>query len=109
QTVTQPTADIAVKEGESVTLHCTYSTGYPTLMWYLQDTSKAIHFILHDQSKSEHLGPGFRGRFSAAVSRAQRSFPLTISKSELEDSALYYCVLRDTMLERSYTGAQKPR
>ncbi|KAM8960622.1 olfactory receptor 10G4-like [Pelodytes ibericus] len=57
QFVNQPSADLVMKEGESATLECTYSMGYPTLMWYIQDPNNMIYFVLHDQSLPEDLDP----------------------------------------------------
>nr|DBA22693.1 TPA: hypothetical protein GDO54_013704 [Pyxicephalus adspersus] len=105
--VTQSSTDLLSKEGESVTFNCTYSAGYPTLMWYLQEPSNSIIFIQHDQSTTDDLIPRFKHRFYATFVPKERFFTLTISPVTAEDSGIYYCVLRLTVIKCHYTGVQE--
>ncbi|OCU01484.1 hypothetical protein XELAEV_18007275mg [Xenopus laevis] len=107
QIVIQSTEVLVRKEGESVTLNCSYSTGYPSLMWYVQDIRKYLIFILHDQSKPEDIGLKFRQRFSGVVKRTQRSFQLSISNLEVDDSAMYYCLLKHPVTHMPYVRVQE--
>ncbi|KAE8633724.1 hypothetical protein XENTR_v10002058 [Xenopus tropicalis] len=107
QIVIQSTEVLVRNEGESVTLNCTYSTGFPSLMWYVLDVRKSLTFVLHDQSKPEDIGLRFRQRFSGVVNRSHRSFQLSISNLVEDDSAIYYCFFMHPVTEIPYVGVQE--
>ncbi|KAG8596343.1 hypothetical protein GDO81_001866, partial [Engystomops pustulosus] len=106
QMVTQPQSELVTKEGDSVNLTCSYHAGYPTLMWYQQDRSKSITFILDEQTLPEDMQPKFRHRFSSKIFRTQKTFLLAISPAAVVDTAIYYCAVRYTTMHRYYTGVQ---
>ena len=82
------------KEGESVTLRCTYETSSNGvhLYWYSHRSNQAPQFILYKGARSwsnEHIPDR---RYQSTTSRT--STELTITQVTLADSALYYCALR---------------
>uniref|UniRef100_A0AAY5EB36 Ig-like domain-containing protein n=1 Tax=Electrophorus electricus TaxID=8005 RepID=A0AAY5EB36_ELEEL len=83
------------KEGQSVTLECSYdsTSQYVLLYWYRQYPNKPSQYLLRKPARSstasEHRPDP---RFSSATS--YRSTQLTISGLTLADTALYYCALR---------------
>uniref|UniRef100_A0A8C1YF47 T-cell receptor alpha/delta variable 23.0.2 n=1 Tax=Cyprinus carpio TaxID=7962 RepID=A0A8C1YF47_CYPCA len=84
--------NIISKEGESVTLSCTYDTSSNniSLYWYRQYPNRIPQFILLKGAQSQSDIPDTR--FQSATS--QTSTELTINSVTLSDSALYYCALR---------------
>uniref|UniRef100_A0A8C7Y8Z5 Ig-like domain-containing protein n=1 Tax=Oryzias sinensis TaxID=183150 RepID=A0A8C7Y8Z5_9TELE len=82
-------------EGKSVTMKCYYETDYsfPQLYWYKHDSDLQAHqFILWKGAKSysyNELIPD--KRYESRTT--DTSTELTIRKLNLEDTALYYCVL----------------
>ncbi|KAG8455512.1 hypothetical protein GDO86_001631, partial [Hymenochirus boettgeri] len=106
QIVDRSTETLVRKEGDSLSLNCTYSTGNPTIMWYLQDNRKSLIFILHDQSDPEDTELRFRNRVSGVVSRSNKSFVLTITDLKPDDAGIYYCVFKHPMMQKPHTGVQ---
>nr|XP_033780580.1 uncharacterized protein LOC117350409 [Geotrypetes seraphini] len=94
QSATQPQTEARIPMGGSVLLNCTYDSGQPMVMWYLQDSEKAPQFILQDSSNPDDLQQRFKKRFSGRRDAQGNSFPLQIANVEVTDSAVYYCVLR---------------
>uniref|UniRef100_A0A452I854 Ig-like domain-containing protein n=1 Tax=Gopherus agassizii TaxID=38772 RepID=A0A452I854_9SAUR len=72
--VTQTQGQLAKLGSQTVTLECTFSTGYQNyyLFWYRQQRS---------------------GRFSAEFRKSSKFFSLTIKELEPTDSAKYFCGL----------------
>ncbi|KAF4117418.1 hypothetical protein G5714_001971 [Onychostoma macrolepis] len=84
-----------VLEGKDVTLICSYTEAVNNLQWYRQyPGSKPEHLILFYETilKSE---PALR--LNAAADKAAKSMNLTISSTEVKDSAVYYCALEPTV------------
>ncbi|CAM4647584.1 unnamed protein product [Caretta caretta] len=108
QTVIQPVRETKVKEGEFVTLDCSYNSGFPTLLWYRQESGGSPQFILQERSRHEDLEERFRNRFKAKINKTSRVFPLDISSVQLSDSATYYCALIDTVGKRIHLPLQNP-
>jgi len=84
------------REGESVTLRCSYDTSssYVILYWYRQYPNTEPQYLLRKGARSwshEENIPD-RQRFQSTTS--QTSTELTINSVTLSDSALYYCALR---------------
>uniref|UniRef100_A0A8C1JVA4 T-cell receptor alpha/delta variable 23.1.3 n=1 Tax=Cyprinus carpio TaxID=7962 RepID=A0A8C1JVA4_CYPCA len=89
--------NIIRKEGESVTLSCTYDTSSNniSLYWYRQYPNRIPQFILLKGARSQSASEDRDipdSRFQSATS--QTSTELTINSVTLSDSALYYCALR---------------
>ncbi|KYO48214.1 hypothetical protein Y1Q_0010593 [Alligator mississippiensis] len=87
-------------EGDSVTLHCSYSTSdeYVYLYWYRQYPNRALQYILYrgarSRSSATHTAGFAQKRFSSQADRTTTL--LVISALELADTAVYYCALRLT-------------
>ena len=95
QKVTQNRSEISVLEKEDVTLNCAYEANSYTyyLFWYKQPPSGEIIFLIHQDSYNELNTT--KDRYFLTFQRATSSISLTISDSQLEDSAMYFCALRD--------------
>ena len=86
--------NIIRREGESVTLSCSYDTSSSNVMlfWYRQFQNREPQYLLRkgarSWSSSENIPDGFQSTTS------QTSTELIINSVTLSDSALYYCALR---------------
>ncbi|KAG1934816.1 hypothetical protein F2P79_019582 [Pimephales promelas] len=82
------------REGESVTLSCTYDTSssYIYLYWYRQYPNTEPQYLLRKGARSYGGEDKTEERFRPTTS--QTSTNLTINSVTLSDSALYYCALR---------------
>uniref|UniRef100_A0A673TFW2 T cell receptor alpha variable 40 n=1 Tax=Suricata suricatta TaxID=37032 RepID=A0A673TFW2_SURSU len=91
------TDQITVLEGASVTMNCTYtSTLYPTLFWYVQYPNKALQFLQKEtMENSKNFG---------ARNIKDKTSPITKSSVQVSDSAVYYCLLRDTHSAKGREG-----
>ncbi|KAB0339068.1 hypothetical protein FD754_024159 [Muntiacus muntjak] len=109
QKVTQDQLDISSQVGQSVTLNCQYETSwnYYELVWYKQLPSGQMTYLIHLYSESSNARSG---RYSVNFQKADKSISLIISSLQLEDSAKYFCALRErTVLEVIGKAVQKPR
>uniref|UniRef100_A0A8C2I6Y7 Ig-like domain-containing protein n=1 Tax=Cyprinus carpio TaxID=7962 RepID=A0A8C2I6Y7_CYPCA len=90
-----------VLEGKDVTLICNYTEAVNNLQWYRQyPGSKPEHIIMFFETipKSEDAL-----RLTAAADKAAKSMTLTISSTEVKDSAMYYCALEPTVTGNTTT------
>ncbi len=88
-------------EGKDVTLICSYTEAVTNLQWYRQyPGSKPEHLIMFFETipKSE---PALR--LTAAADKAAKNMTLTISSTEVKDSAVYYCALQPTVTGNTTT------
>uniref|UniRef100_A0A8C8J284 Ig-like domain-containing protein n=1 Tax=Oncorhynchus tshawytscha TaxID=74940 RepID=A0A8C8J284_ONCTS len=109
--ITPVNNEMITTEGELVTLRCSYDTRYenicctfdttdlsPYLFWYKQQPNGKPVFL---QSKYtfgvKETVNEFKGRFHARLNVTAKSFPLTIQRLQLSDSAVYYCALKPTV------------
>uniref|UniRef100_A0A8C0GZJ8 Ig-like domain-containing protein n=1 Tax=Chelonoidis abingdonii TaxID=106734 RepID=A0A8C0GZJ8_CHEAB len=108
--VTQTQGKLEKLRGQTVTLQCTFYTGYQYyyLFWYRQQQSGAMDFLFRiSQSNTEKNGAG--RRFSAEFRKSSKFFSLTIKELELTDSAMYFCALwEDTVRRLIESPVQKP-
>uniref|UniRef100_A0A8C7BRH1 Ig-like domain-containing protein n=1 Tax=Neovison vison TaxID=452646 RepID=A0A8C7BRH1_NEOVI len=98
QKITQAQPAMLVQEKGTVTLECIYNTSHPRyiLFWYKQPSNGAMVFLIHQDSYNQE---------NATEGRAPRNFiQLVISASQLEDSAVYFCALREPTVERRDGG-----
>nr|XP_014344463.1 PREDICTED: uncharacterized protein LOC102350446 [Latimeria chalumnae] len=103
------------KEGDSVTLTCTYSTteNYVYLYWYRKNRNGALEYILYRGAKSrsgyDHTAEFAKDKFDSRADSSTTT--LTIKTVQLSDAALYYCALRidSTVLEILLPAVQKPQ
>ena len=95
QKVTQNQSEISVLEKEDVTLNCAYEANSYTyyLFWYKQPPSREMIFLIHQESYNELNTT--KGQYFLNFQKATSSISLTISDLQLEDSAVYFCALRD--------------
>ncbi|KAB0342777.1 hypothetical protein FD754_019703 [Muntiacus muntjak] len=85
QKVTQNQSEIPTLEKKGVTLNCAYeAVSYSYyLFWYKQPPSGKMIFLIHQESYYE------------LNTTKGHSISLTITDLHLEDSAVYFCALRD--------------
>uniref|UniRef100_A0AAR2L271 Ig-like domain-containing protein n=1 Tax=Pygocentrus nattereri TaxID=42514 RepID=A0AAR2L271_PYGNA len=106
-TLTLRSTDVFKKEGEPVTLKCSYdsSSEYVYLHWYRQYPNRALQYLLYRGARS-------RSSYSnTADRRFDSSTELTLKEPRLSDTALYYCALRepsDTKSLRCFTKTHTP-
>ncbi|XP_016055120.1 PREDICTED: uncharacterized protein LOC107527014 [Miniopterus natalensis] len=108
QKVTQSQPAMLVQEKEAVTLDCTYDTSDTTysLFWYKQLSSGAMIFLLRQDSYNQQNAR--EGRYSLNFQKAKSSINLVVSASQLEDSAVYFCALREPTV-RGVLGGGVPK
>lgn len=83
------------REGESVTLSCTYNTSRDNvnLYWYRLNPNRDLQYLLFKGARCKTRdGNVSDGRFQSTTSHTSTS--LTIKSVALSDSALYYCALK---------------
>ncbi|VTJ82526.1 Hypothetical predicted protein, partial [Marmota monax] len=110
QKVTQDEAAISMLEKEAVTLNCVYnSTSFSYyLFWYKQPPSGEMILLIDQESYREEKVT--EGRFSLNLQKPVSSFSFTISALELQDSAVYFCALRESTVKQVPAGAlQNPQ
>ncbi|KAB0338505.1 hypothetical protein FD754_024529 [Muntiacus muntjak] len=110
QKVTQDLPPMSVQEKETVTLDCMYDTSDPTysLFWYKQPSNGVMTFLIRQDSHNKQNAT--KGRYSLNFQKASKFIKLTISASQLEDSAVYFCALREPTVRGVQEGpAPKPR
>ncbi|MXQ98939.1 hypothetical protein E5288_WYG004587 [Bos mutus] len=95
QKVTQDQSDVSSQVGQSVTLNCRYETSLNTyyLYWYKQLPSGQMTYVIRQGSEVTNAK---EDRYSVNFRKADKSISLTISALQLEDSAKYFCALRDS-------------
>ncbi|KAK7159413.1 hypothetical protein R3I94_005669 [Phoxinus phoxinus] len=82
-------------EGEKTTLSCNYSgSNINSFQWYRQSSNSAPEFLLQ---VFESLGPQQKDHYVAKVRKDEKQLNLEISKTEIADSAIYYCALVPTV------------
>uniref|UniRef100_A0A674IZU8 Ig-like domain-containing protein n=1 Tax=Terrapene triunguis TaxID=2587831 RepID=A0A674IZU8_9SAUR len=108
--VTQPKGTVPIREGKHVLLHCTYdySGSTPILFWYEQYPHEAPRLLLTQYEASDEEEKRRRRGFSATLEKDSKSFHLEKNSSEVSDSAVYYCAMRDTVSKAPWGAEQKP-
>uniref|UniRef100_A0A8C4Y8E2 Ig-like domain-containing protein n=1 Tax=Gopherus evgoodei TaxID=1825980 RepID=A0A8C4Y8E2_9SAUR len=101
--VTQPEGTVIIHEGKSVLLYCTYDySGSPVLYWYAQYPHEVPSLLLTQYGTSDEEEKRCRRGFSAKLEENSKSFHLEKNSSEVSDSAVYYCALRDTVSKATW-------
>uniref|UniRef100_A0AC11EVA4 Uncharacterized protein n=1 Tax=Ovis aries TaxID=9940 RepID=A0AC11EVA4_SHEEP len=96
--VNQTEGSVTVSEGALMILNCTYQTPEfsPYLFWYIQHLNKAPQLLLKGSMSDPK--PKSEG-FQATLVQSDRSFHLQKWAVQASDSAVYYCVLSDTVTQ----------
>uniref|UniRef100_A0A8C6BDA5 Ig-like domain-containing protein n=1 Tax=Monodon monoceros TaxID=40151 RepID=A0A8C6BDA5_MONMO len=91
QMVTQPQPEVSVQEADTVTLDCTYSTSDSDyyLLWYKQPPSGEVIFIIGQEAYKQQNATN--SHYSVNFQKEAKSFRLSISDSQREDAAMYFC------------------
>ena len=97
--------------GKSVILKCRYDlsqSGYTHyFFWYKQLPSGQMTYLIRQYSED---GNARDGRYSVNFQKADNSISLTVSALQLEDTAKYFCALRElTVVEVMGKAEQKPQ
>ena len=96
QKVTQDQSDIISQVGQSVIFNCQYGIGwftyYYSIYWYKQLPRGQMTLLIRQYSEDENA---WNGRYSVNFQKSYKSISLTISALQLEDSAKYFCALRE--------------
>ncbi|KAF4117445.1 hypothetical protein G5714_001998 [Onychostoma macrolepis] len=110
--ITPVQIEVHKKEGENVTLSCSYSSA-STLQWYRQYPGSAPEFLLiilqatgKVSQKSEIVDRD--PRFFGKVNEEKTHVILEISSAKLTDAALYYCALTPTVTGNTTTLYKNP-
>ncbi|KAK0144432.1 T cell receptor alpha variable 3 [Merluccius polli] len=93
--------EVSGKEGQSVTLRCSYDTSSENILLYCyrHRPNQAPQFILYKGARSWSDSKNIPDtRYQSTTSR--RSTELTITQLTLADTALYYCALHNTVIEK---------
>ncbi|KAJ1167981.1 hypothetical protein NDU88_008364 [Pleurodeles waltl] len=103
QSVSQSPEKLSVLEGSPLFINCTYKAlGTAYLFWYFQLPGEAPRMLLDEYGQGEQRG------FSAPHNNEETSFHLRKKSSEVGDSGLYLCAVRDTVCDQALGAAQKP-
>uniref|UniRef100_M3Y7R9 Ig-like domain-containing protein n=1 Tax=Mustela putorius furo TaxID=9669 RepID=M3Y7R9_MUSPF len=110
QKITQAQPAMLVQEKGTVTLECTYNTNEPSysLLWYKQPSSGEMVFLIRQDSYNQQNAT--EGRYSLNFQKTGNFIQLVISSSQLEDSAVYFCALREATVRGVMEGGiHKPQ
>ncbi|XP_055514763.1 immunoglobulin lambda-1 light chain-like [Leucoraja erinacea] len=95
QTLTQP-ATVSVNPGVTATLECNIGTDdNQYVYWYKQTLGTTPQWVLryHQSEAAPTYGSGFSSdRFTSKANGAGTVYQLIISKAEVNDAAVYYCM-----------------
>uniref|UniRef100_A0A8C6VPE5 Ig-like domain-containing protein n=1 Tax=Naja naja TaxID=35670 RepID=A0A8C6VPE5_NAJNA len=105
QSVKQASGTVTVTEGQAVSLNCSYEAQYGGRIytyWYIQHPRQPLKLLL---TEYETYGKGFH----AIHHKGDKNGIYNLEKeaSQLKDSAVYFCAIRDTMRESRRGANQK--
>uniref|UniRef100_A0A8C1JV68 Ig-like domain-containing protein n=1 Tax=Cyprinus carpio TaxID=7962 RepID=A0A8C1JV68_CYPCA len=104
--------DMIKREGESVTMSCSYDTRSNDvyLYWYRQYLNREPEYLLYEGARSNSGDKDTPDDDRIQSTASQSSTELIITDVTLSDSALYYCALRvaPTVTETHSALTQKP-
>ncbi|TRZ04251.1 hypothetical protein DNTS_029935 [Danionella cerebrum] len=88
------------RENDRVMLSCTYETNYQyiDLYWYRQYPNSEPQFLLWKGAQSNDRSHIPDARFDSSTSTT--STELIIKAADPSDSALYYCAMENTMIQK---------
>uniref|UniRef100_F6ZNG3 Ig-like domain-containing protein n=1 Tax=Ornithorhynchus anatinus TaxID=9258 RepID=F6ZNG3_ORNAN len=101
QSIFQAETAVSKTEWDNVTLLCDYSTSYSKYMlyWYKRPHKGEMTYLIYQYSEGKNNAR--EGRFSVNFQKEKNSISLTITGLELEDSAVYFCALREAHGEKT--------
>ncbi|KAG8509431.1 T cell receptor alpha variable 23/delta variable 6 [Galemys pyrenaicus] len=107
QSVTQARSSISIREGSAVSLKCQYETSWSYFYthWYKQLPGGKMTLLISQFSSDSNA---VEGRYSINIQQADKSVYLNIAPLQLEDSAKYFCAIRETTAFESESPAQEP-
>nr|ACI70117.1 Ig lambda chain V-I region BL2 precursor [Salmo salar] len=106
QTIEPNQQEVYAEVGSNVLLSCNYSSA-DNLLWYKQSPGSAPQYLL---LIPHYTGTGQRAdsldsRFSGKLNKEKTRVDLEISSAEVTDSALYYCALMPSNLNKITFGS----
>uniref|UniRef100_F6UJX8 Ig-like domain-containing protein n=1 Tax=Monodelphis domestica TaxID=13616 RepID=F6UJX8_MONDO len=105
--VMQTEGHVTLPEGAPFTLNCSYQTsGVPYLFWYIQYPNEALKLLLRETSGKDQEKDN--NGFWAKKIKEKSSFHLEKNSVQMGDSAVYYCVLSDTVMKTVGGAEHKP-
>uniref|UniRef100_A0A4X2LRF0 Ig-like domain-containing protein n=1 Tax=Vombatus ursinus TaxID=29139 RepID=A0A4X2LRF0_VOMUR len=105
--VTQTEGHITLPERAPLTLNCSYQTsGTPYLFWYIQYPNEALKLLLRETSGKDQQKDN--NGFWAQKIKEKSFFQLEKTSVQTGDSAVYYCVLNDTVMGTAGGAEHKP-
>ncbi|KAF0877911.1 TVA1 protein, partial [Crocuta crocuta] len=92
QSVTQSPSSVSKQEGETVTLHCSFTLNYNyyVMSWFRQLPNGKMTEIIYLYSSSTNSK---EGRYSVSHQRGNRAISLTITGLMPTDSGTYFCAV----------------
>uniref|UniRef100_A0A8C5RYF3 Ig-like domain-containing protein n=1 Tax=Laticauda laticaudata TaxID=8630 RepID=A0A8C5RYF3_LATLA len=103
QHVKQASGTMTVTEGQAVSLHCSYEAQFSIYTyWYIQHPGQPLKLLL---TEYENYGQGFHATHHKGDKIG--TYNLEKEASQLKDSAVYFCAVRDTMRESRRVANQK--
>lgn len=104
QKVAQTQPAVPVLEKDTVIMDCVYETMDPSysLFWYKQPPDGEVIFLAPQDSYSECSAT--EGLCSLSFYKTAKSIKLTITASQLSDSAVFLCALREGTMRRNLQG-----
>uniref|UniRef100_A0A670ZG73 Ig-like domain-containing protein n=1 Tax=Pseudonaja textilis TaxID=8673 RepID=A0A670ZG73_PSETE len=101
--VKQASGTVTVTEGQAVSLRCSYEAQYSIYTyWYIQHPGQPLKLLL---TEYENYGQGFHATHHKRDKNG--TYNLEKEASQLKDSAVYFCAIRDTMRETSQKQEQR--
>ena len=110
QKVKQTQTSISVMEKKTVTMDCVYETreSFYYLFWYKQTARGEMVFLIRQDSYNKENAT--EGRYSLNFQKSESSIRLSITATQIEDSAVYFCAMsKGTVAEASTRAPQKPQ
>uniref|UniRef100_A0A8C9WPP5 Ig-like domain-containing protein n=1 Tax=Scleropages formosus TaxID=113540 RepID=A0A8C9WPP5_SCLFO len=106
--IQQKESSLSKEEGLRVSLECTFSTTstYYYIHWYRQYPGTGPQFILFSGSDS-YSAEFTKERFSSSADKASGKASLSISRVQLEDSAVYYLCI--SFIAKGERGKEKDK
>lgn len=110
QTVTQTEGRLTIIEGQPVFLNCTYdrSVDYqPSPFWYIQYLGQPPK-LFKSTFSTPNIDASLPQNFKVVYNKVEKTFNMKKSVSQLNDSAIYFCALKNTVRKDRREADQKP-